>query len=735
MATLPVGSSPHIVKAVNGTPVGTLADFSLDMSAVPFDPRDTSAQIPTLGAKVTDLAVPRNTLIDENVTFRDWSGSDTTAKVKSVNGAAASGLTSLDTSTMFDRLNTEQTTFPIIIADGANESGTYNAIKHWCLMAGIPEWRTPGNLIHSIPETSQTILGYIADNPASWRFYGPPDTRYAYVPTIGTYLPPLEVNGTMSLMTGAMFTSTTQIGEFRILTWLPRTQTAVNYIVRRIDNQYVVAEKYGTNAETVLLTATYTSTSVYAHNVNLLIQANAADPTKIDLTLRVIEAGAYTVGGTKGVDTYKDFTATGVTSYITQRPLPYKVDMGYDNLLVGSRSEWGGVWAYFLSEGSVLPEKFPTLQFDFSISNMPEAQANDPKKVPGFTANVWEKMKEFCALTETDVFFEQDTLKFRSRFEKFIDTNGTDYLPPMQVNKSDMSWGIDNRETSKYVDVVYREMVGDQNTYTSTELWRADTVYSLEKGEYREELVQTDSTFTIVDQPFVVSGVPVPYTWGYGAYVVTGNDGYIVDPQWWLDNGGSIKVEATGKAGEIKIKLQAPTTDTTRAPYRISEGVADRPALYLRGSGLNLGKSKTIRIATGAGDSAQEAVSFDSIFVTNTQLAYNVGFKVADSMGGADSNISFGVNKSTLAGTNPTGAEYTSVPPGSMVYQEGAIHRITALSMQPSGLSVGKAEQFTTIAATNDGLGPNATVDDWNNLHLGKTVKEVNLAPLPQYIS
>jgi hypothetical protein len=227
----------------------------------------------------------------------------------------------------------------------------------------------------------------------------------------------------------------------------------------------------------------------------------------------------------------------------------------------------------------------------------------------------------------------------------------------------------------------------------------------------------------------------VPYTLGYGSYVITGNDGYIVTPQWWVDNGGSIKAEATGTAGELKITMQAPTVDTVRAPYRISEGVADRPALYIFGSGLNLSEPKTLRIATGAGDAAQESVTFDSPFVTNLDLAYNAGYKVADSMGGAGGEIAFNVPKDSLGVPDPYGIEYDSVPPGSMVYHGGAVHRIMALSVQPTGLSVTKAEQFTSVAATNDGLGPDATIDQWNSLHLNKTVKEVNLSPLPQYIA
>lgn len=737
MAYVPNGSSPHLVKALNSTPVGTLADFSLDSAAIPVDPRDSSGQIPTMSATVTDLAVPVNTLIDDDVTFRDWSGSDTTAKVKAVRRGGNSGLTMLDTSTLFDRLNTEQTTFPIILPEASTVGSTLTALEHWCLMAGVTKFRTPGNLLQAIPYTNLGTIGYLADNPAALRTNGM-DGGGGYtqfVPTIGTYLPNIEVNPAQSVMLGAMFNTSTQLGSFRINAWLPLIQQNIIYTVRRMDNTFTVLEKVGSAAATTLLSATYVPvSSTYMLSANLRIKANVADPTKVDLTLRVMEfGGASTNSNTE--DIYTDFTATAVTSTLTQRPMPFQIDLGYDNAMVGSRTVYGGVSHYFMAEGSVLSEKFPVQQTNISTPLTPEFLVNDPRKIPGFTANVWEKIKEFCSITEMDVFFEQDSIRFASRHNQALDDNATASRPPTRVNKANLSMSVDNREVSKYVDVTYREMVGSENTFTSTEVWRADTVYSLNQGEYKEEIVATDSTFTVLHQPLAVSGVPVPYTWGYGSYVITGNDGYIVDPQWWQDNGGSIRVEQTSNAGEIKIMMQAPGIDTVRAPYRISEGVADRPALYIFGSGLNLSKPKTLRIATGAGDAAQESVTFDSPFVTTVGLAYNAGFKVADAMGGAGGEISFEVSKSTLSVPDPYGAEYSTVPQGSMVYQDGAIHRIAAMSLRPSGLTIGKAEQFTTVAAVNDGLGPDATIDQWNTLHLDKTVKEVNLSPLPLYLS
>src|SRR4030095_2341455 len=142
------------------------------------------------------------------------------------------------------------------------------------------------------------------------------------------------------------------------------------------------------------------------------------------------------------------------------------------------------------------------------------------------------------------------------------------FIPANNWKKSQLVEKIQARDDARSVEIVYRER---KNTSNLSLMWKADSVYSLDKGETKVETIQTDSTFTYVTQPIPVSGVPVPYTWSYSSYVITGNDGYIVDPQWWLDNGGSVKVEMTEKSGEVKVTMQAPPVDTVRAPYRLSE--------------------------------------------------------------------------------------------------------------------------------------------------------------------
>lgn len=741
----PPGSTEYIVSERTRDTIGELVNYSVKQTAIPTDPRDSSTQVPSVSMTVANAREPARNYMNDSVILQDWSGTSTTAKVVAVGASSSSGIAQFDTVTLFDRLNTEQTTYPIIRSDTgyAQMSATTSALEQWCLMCGVPRWRTPGNLLHSIPYNGQDVVGLIANAPTEWRYSGPPNAGLdSFTPNFGTYAPNIEVNPAQGIIMGAMFQYDRTLSEFRIQGRLTSSQQDVIYTVRRNGNVYTVREKVGSAAEVVRLTATHTLTSNYVFRVDVLVKANATDG-KVDITLRILEPGAQRIGGASE-DYYTDYTATAVTSTLRNRPMPFKIDLGYADALVipGGHTSYGPPEAYFLSEGIVLPETFPVEQvyisgmYLFNVAGYSD-YVNYPSKIPGFTDNVWNRMREFCSIIEMDIAFAEDQIQFIPRQNSVVDSSNK-AIPAGQYSKSAVSESFSNRETARSVEVIYRPFVSEENNYSNTLLWKADTVYSLNKAEYREEVVQTKSTFLYLNQPVPVAGVPVPYTSAFGSYVITGNDGFIVDPQWWKDNGGSIKVEPTGKAGEIKIMLQAPAVDSVRAPYRLSEGVADRPALYILGNGLRLDQEKTVKIFTGAGDAAQDVgVTFDSAFVTNLDMAYNTGYKLARVFGTDVNSASFGINKATRAivdMANVYGPEYSPVPINSYTYWNGSNYRLNNLTLTPQQVSVESAERFNAIAHVTESFGAGATIADWNAAHAGKSVGETNLAPLKNYI-
>ena len=717
------------------TPIGTLANYSLTHTATPVDPRDSTGQIPTFNATVTDPQVDTKGIVGTDITLEDWTGTVSTGRAVATNRNAKSGAVSIDSNTVFERLNTTQTTLPIIyseLADGVDP--VYEALNHWMLMAGVPKHRLDGNLLHYIDSEyiGTSSYGYIADSISKFRFSGPPAEYNKFVPSAEKYTNPIDVNQSQSVTIGGRFYTSRTLSEARIKAHLNYSDVPVYYSLRRNGTTWTLREQVGLNAETVLLTATHTPTGqedqlyVFAQ-----VRAHPTVSTQVNITLRIMERN--TIGLTSIFDT----TVSGVESTLRRRPRPYEVEVGYPPLLVGTHTDYGRPAAYFMLQKPVMQDKYPEDYFYLATGiyeDFAEWKAKMPYKIPGFTGNVWEKMREFCSLCELDVGFEEDIIVVRPRKDKRETLYDNDFIPALNVNKSNLSESFSEREPARSVEVLWRTMEGSENDYANTLIWKADSVYTLEKGETREEIIQTDASFVYLHPPVIVSGVPVPYTSAFSSYVITGADGFIVSPQWWLDNGGSIKAYNTANSGEIKLVMQAPSVDTTRAPYRVSEGAADRPAIYIKGYGMKMTAPKTVKVYTGADGASQDVgVTFDSIFVTKKLMAFNAGHKLAVTYGSASSTIRFNISKADQPA--PQDSDDPLTPLADCVYWGGSYYRIADESTTPRAILVNKADQFNTIRVVNGEFATGKTIADWNTLHAGKLLRDTNAAPLPRYVS
>lgn len=722
-----------------GALVGELANYNVRSTATPLNPADTSGQIPTFGATITDIQGDPKGLVGAEVALRDWtgfqffseeSGQVTRGRVTSVS-KGNSGLTQIDASTIFEKLNTVQTTMPIMQGDTITYPA-YEAIEHWCLMAGVPKYSVEGNLRHYISSTSS--IGFMADSSYKWRYAGPPTNYKSYITTegsLGNYAPTLDINPSQGLTFGVLFENYV-VSEYRINAFLPHLQQNVNYTVRRVDNTYSLLEKVGTGANTVLKTWTKAGTTANPPFIFVQINANAADSTKIDVKFRMLEFDHVTQQSV-----FSDSTTTTHTSTLRRRPKPYIMDMGYDTGIIGGRpvGDYGPPTVAFVTEDPSLQEVYPQYQIWIDLWQefpIPAAEsAKMPDFIPGFTDNVWDKLREFCSIFDIDIFFNRDALQFRSR-SKLRTPGGGGFFPAPPMTKGNLVEKMQDRETARMVEVNYYERVPGADNFDV--MWKADSVYSLDKGETRVEVVSTNNSFVFLNQPVPVSGVPVPYTSAFGSYVITGNDGYIVDPAWWRDNGGSITVNTTGVQGEIEIKMQAPTIDTVRAPYRISEGVADRPALYIVGYGLPLKEPVAKKFYTGNSKASQEVgAKLDSKFVTKPLIAANAGHRLASEYGSGEASIVFNESRADYA--ERMDSAKPASPLNESVYHNGSYYRVVDQTITPKSILVGEAKTFNPISVLNGEFAEGKTIADWNALHDGKTVAHVNVAPLPYYES
>jgi hypothetical protein len=288
---------------------------------------------------------------------------------------------------------------------------------------------------------------------------------------------------------------------------------------------------------------------------------------------------------------------------------------------------------------------------------------------------------------------------------------------------SELNTKIQNREQARNVEVINR-----RHTATGSApkvLWKADTVYQVAVGETQEFTVQTDHSIMDTSQPVCVSGInPYPYTSGAGQYVVTGSDGYIVSPAFWNDQGGKITTDITEVEGEIKVIIKGPDFDSPRAPYRISEGDAGRPALYVTGTGV-LSDPVTLKVPTGKSKAAKDVgVSIDSPFIGNAKQAYDAAVVAARS---------FAVPEISAPIAEPVAYDEVSklgtTPAGALVKYDGNILRVTDATQTPSMLS-GSTAQHNTLYQLKRSFGTGTTIADVNTYNAGKPIGKVNLKPL-----
>lgn len=712
-------------------PIGKLATYSISKSNIPTNPSDTSGQIPTFSATITNAGKDSKTHLGDPVILIDSDAQDTAGVVVSAGSSAKSGLTKLDMNTVFERLNTEQTTYPVYTDSTFNTNMAPTAITQWLLMAGVPQFRVPGNLQHYLTNAQ---VGYSSRSDATW-VMAPnsewPANHSRYKPTYGTNLGRIEVNKSQSTIWGMKINPWHQTDyntEVLVNTWLYRMNNTATYRLMQVGRVITLSQRTGTGAYTVLATLTVpTSTTVVGDFVYVLIKAHPTVAANVAITIR-----AVCVDQTSGQTVVYESTAASVASTLRNRPELRTIDFGYDTAQAGIDISPS---LFHISEGTEIPFEPPHNQISITL----DSNAKPLTCVPGFTGNVWEKLKELCSLAELDISFGNDKIEFTPRKFQRADQFDSTYKPMLPLAKSNVSESANQREKARTVEVIYRQQPKQSTSaYYNTELWRADTVYRVEPGEKLVEVVQTDSTFLTLNQPVPVSGVPVPYTNLYGAYVVTGNDGYIVDPQWWKDNGGSLTVQPTRNAGEIEITIQAPAIVTSRAPYRISEGVADRPALYIFGEGLKLGKEKTIRVYTGNPDASEEVgVKFDSIFITDKLTAFNAGHKIAVTYGTGDSTLSYDIPRKEKMEYGFIGSPliFSANVEDHNVYYNGSAYRAESYSIGPSATNVSKAVRYNTHRIVNGEYATGKTIAQQNAMNAGKKIKDTNLAPLPAYLS
>lgn len=343
--------------------------------------------------------------------------------------------------------------------------------------------------------------------------------------------------------------------------------------------------------------------------------------------------------------------------------------------------------------------------------------------VPGLSGNAWQMINEFCSIY--NMIFDATNLSLGNA----DNSNLLQYSVSGQT-QSDVQVSANVREKAETIEIINYNYSGSNDPQDVIELWRAEDAYSLARGERREEVIQTDATWSLLDQPTVFhpNNVPVtePGEARFSFYSVYGADNSPVTPAEWESTGGFISVEGTGTVGELRIVMQAPyETLTKAAPYTISIETS-MPSLVIAGIGVRANK-KTEIAYTGAGEvRTKVGTTYDSPLVCADWMVWNVAAAIAP-----------------LYGTSATEATATIKPyyqPEESWYnkpyylrKQGAYYRVISIESNAFGSQVSSSVRHVRCGDMNTEYA-GMTCAQVSSTFSGKNVQYANLAPLKRYI-
>jgi hypothetical protein len=700
----------YVVKPaeLGTTPLGRLASFTVSTSAVPLNPSEGSGAAPSVNAGYIKGLDPEFALGETNVLSHGAVGTYE-GEIVRLSLPQGSDVATIAQDTALTLLNNELHLFPFIDAAPSKWTAA-RAIDYWSQQCGLFYDKVPGDCIayasgfgHADSYGAQT----------SARFY----EKVAGDPTSTVVLNDRSVKTLGSATTGT--TAFHELPEGRVAVSVPRNRrlvASIGFGLRGAGRAASVSwnmvdDKRGAHSLSISATSDGLITAaiggVPADSVTVPSGADYRVTFSIERLSSTAVVAKLTVH-TDDLDGSGELEYAGMSQVATYALPSVMYLTSIKHAAAGGSGTQMLRWGTYLTVAKGHPAGVPAVQK--SLSQTGRAFGF----VSGFQGNVWSLLNEYCAITRQDIRFLDSKLLVTPRIAGLSAPRG---------NFSGFSRDSERREKYKQVAVVNKQ--SRAVTDNTAVLWRADSVYQVAAREVFETTVQTGHSILNVVQPVAVNGIsPFPYKKGWGQYVVTGADGYIIAPQWWKDNGGKVEVSLTGVEGEIAIKITAPDLDTVRAPYRISEGEADRPALYISGSGI-LNDPVEVHVGTGA-KNAREGFDnvFESPFIAGPMETYDTAAAMAAEYSASKADVSF-----ELPNDFYTPSRFGQFPAGTRFTDGKRNYRITSASQTHSKVS-GSAVPHTTIGDYVASYPPGATIADEKKRHFGRTIRQFNIQPL-----
>lgn len=719
-----------------GKAVGQVATSSIQSGVSSPFPTDSTAPVPSANLTVASKEAEEITYMSGDSATVSSEAGVLVGRIGSTQVNESGGLATISVDHTTAALNQDIVTLPVFSTGHDNGYGAgilIGAMSHWAAECGLFVNGIRGNVLMGINNVAPGI-GY----------YRHPTTRYLgveyeagnnylqWVPTESNKIDPgisLTTGESLKFVIGMnLFGGThprptvggkitfassvlSDVGtEGEVSTY---TQPALEWTYTTATGNFLLRETTRTSGAAAKTAINYVAAPTSVKNpsfIEITITRTAAKT--LTYTCRTVFGSLFPAPETSS-------SGTVTNSYIPPQLSPSAVTLDtylFDTIF----RKFTGVQSFYITRGGVAnTATFWEERAHKSLIGSVSDPAWRYTVVPGMSGNAWQMINDLAAvyrLIYIPLFGSMaspgDTIT--------INNSGT--VRPT----SGASLSTQVREMAETVEVVNYDYRYSRDSFSPIQLYSSDTAYSVGVGERQEHTVQTDSTFTLLEQPECVTPVVARNAqlnpdYAQSIYSVRDSGFRAVTPREWDEEGGFISVEGTGVPGEIKIVIQAPSNKllTADPPYTISIE-SSIPSLIISGLGAKSAK-KTITSYTGAGDGINVkkiGTTYDNPLVAKNSQAWEVAVLLGSLYGTTPSTIGANLEASGFSGIEEVGVRYRS-----------AYYVATQTTTQNNRLQVNSSVRFTPIQLFNSDYG-NMTCGQFNSLFAGKSIRYMNISPL-----
>lgn len=367
---------------------------------------------------------------------------------------------------------------------------------------------------------------------------------------------------------------------------------------------------------------------------------------------------------------------------------------------------------------------YPTLQaafayyMNFVVPSMTLnylATSNPVIALPGWTGDVWARVKDLCAAYGVEWSVVDGVATVRDVGSTTLELE----------NNTRVALTAASQGGSRNLAIKYQNTASGDNLTMFT----ATAIETVNVLETRSATYQTSSHPLTLNVP-TLTDLTVATA---GTYHVEDVNGLDVPAASWTYYGGSVTPALGDVPGQIRITFQGPRgiIPGYTAPFSLAYGIgtAREPRLIITGRGVTV-TPKTIVVGTGA-DPEQAATTIgatiDNFAISTPTQAYSRGSWAQDLATGTDTIISFTIDNNRLAGFG--------LDQGSLVRYNDSIYRVTDISYGNLTASITahrhvtyrdvKQAVATTFAEWNAN-NPTLTFAAWNALYPTQTFAQFN---------